>query len=102
MLKLAPWKHPDLPAVPSLPAHATPLGLLFKLEFLFQVNDKNKIKILSPQSSFFQVRDGLWILPTTVSRGGLFDDRAHMTGLCKYSLVRKEGMMLTPALPHFL
>lgn len=47
MLKLAPWKHPDLLAVPSLPAHATPLGLLFKLKFLFQVNDKkNK---LSPQ-----------------------------------------------------
>lgn len=42
MLKLAPWKHPDLQAVPSLPAPATPLGLLFKLEVLFQVNKKNK------------------------------------------------------------
>lgn len=38
MLKLAPWKHPDLLAVPSLPAPATLLDLLFKPEVLFQVN----------------------------------------------------------------
>lgn len=101
MLKLAPWKHPDLLAVPSLPAPATPLGLLFKLEFLFQVNNK-KIKMLSSKSSFSQVRDGLWILPTTMCRGGLFDDGAHVIGLYEYCLVQKEGMMLTQALPCFL
>ena len=42
MLKLVPWKHPDLLAMPSLPAPATPLGLLFKCKFLFQVNNVKK------------------------------------------------------------
>lgn len=79
MLKLAPWKHPDLLAAPSLSRAATPPSLFFKAEFLFQVKIKKKMLLL-----------------------GEGYDGAQDTGLYPYMQVLKGAMKPIMELPFFL